>query len=103
LEELESLVDRPEPREFAGGDRTPALAWVARHDSGSDSQPVCLYVTPLGLYGAPSGASLRIDGEGDEPSSTPPQFVRMVSDGNALYVVWKCSQDLCVVGLDRSW
>jgi hypothetical protein len=101
LVELDGLVDRPFPRELAGGDRSPALAWVA-HDGAAALRPACLYVTPLGLYGGPSGPSLRVDDEGSVPSSTSPEFVRLVADVDMLLVVWRCAPDLCTAALRRT-
>lgn len=99
LIELEGWVDRPYPREFAGGDRSPALAWVA-HDGGTALRPACLYVTPLDPGGGPKGESVRADEDGDAPSATTPEYVRLISDRKSLFVVWRCATDLCVVDLE---
>ena len=47
--------------------------------------------------------SVRVDDVGDVPSSTTPEFVRLLADEGSLFVVWRCATDLCVVALDRSW
>jgi hypothetical protein len=101
FDELEAMVERPEPREFAGGDRAPLLAWVAHRDFGSGPEPVGRYVPPLEPGGAPAGPSARIDDAGDSRAPAP-EFIRVISDGGAIYAIWRCASDLCVAALAQS-
>jgi hypothetical protein len=99
LPELEPLVDRPEPRALEPAGARLVLAWAARRTFGTDAVPSCLYLTPLDAGGAPTGTTMRVDPGDAEARPAGIEHVRVVVDGESIYVLWRQDPDLWLARL----
>jgi hypothetical protein len=96
FDDLEPLVDRPEPRDLASTTSHTTLAWAAHRELGHGRVPSCLYVAPLGMYGEPMGSSVRVDSGVGEAGEVGIEHVRLAVDGDAFYLLWRHAPDLWV-------
>jgi hypothetical protein len=101
LDDLETLVDHPEPRALERSGDGFVLAWAARRVLDGAPRASCLYLTGLDAAGSPTGTTIRVD-PGGEAILPGIDQVRLVEAPEGTFVSWQHGAELWVARVEWS-